>query len=149
MHVHVDRASPNDLDDVLPLVTAYRAFYEQKPNVERERELIEKHLREGRSTIFVARSESDRAIGFAQIFQTWSTVWLGPSLIFEDLYVVPEARGSGVATKLLERAIEHAKEIEAAGMFLETAMDNVTAQRVYARAGWSREGRFYKYNAPL
>jgi GNAT superfamily N-acetyltransferase len=99
MHVHVDRASPNDLDDVLPLVTAYRAFYEQKPNVERERELIEKHLREGRSTIFVARSESDRAIGFAQIFQTWSTVWLGPSLIFEDLYVVPEARGSGVATK--------------------------------------------------
>jgi predicted GNAT family acetyltransferase len=34
-------------------------------------------------------------------------------------------------------------------MFLETAMDNVTAQRVYARAGWSREGRFYKYNAPL
>lgn len=149
MHVHVNRATPNDLDEILPLVTAYRVFYEQQPNVDRERELIEGHLREGRSTMFVARDERRRTIGFAQIFQTWSTVWLGPSLIFEDLYVVPDARGSGVATKLLERAIQHAKEIEAVGMFLETAMDNVTAQRVYERAGWTREGRFYKYNAAL
>jgi ribosomal protein S18 acetylase RimI-like enzyme len=49
----------------------------------------------------------------------------------------------------LERAAAHAREIGATGMFLETAMDNQPAQRVYERAGWTREGRFFKYNAPL
>ena len=109
---------------------------------------MERNLSEQRSTVFVAQDDGV-AIGFAQLFQTYSTVWLGPSLILEDLYVVPAARGCGVATALLERASAYAREIGAVGMFLETAMDNAAAQRVYERAGWTREGRFYKYNAPL
>jgi ribosomal protein S18 acetylase RimI-like enzyme len=34
-------------------------------------------------------------------------------------------------------------------MFLETANDNFAAQALYEKAGWAREGRFLKYNAPL
>jgi RimJ/RimL family protein N-acetyltransferase len=34
-------------------------------------------------------------------------------------------------------------------MFLETAVDNARAQRVYEREGWQREAQFHKYNAPL
>ena len=65
------------------------------------------------------------------------------------LFVNPDVRRGGVATALLERAVAYALEIGAVGMFLETAMDNATAQAVYERAGWTREGRFYKYNAVL
>jgi ribosomal protein S18 acetylase RimI-like enzyme len=148
MNVAVERALPADLESLLPLVGAYREFYEQRSDPARERAQIQRHLETGASTIFLARA--DRAVvGFAQLFVTWSTVWLGPQLLLEDLYVDPAARGTGIASKLLERSIEYAHEITAVGMFLETAMDNAAAQRVYERAGWTREGRFYKYNAPV
>jgi ribosomal protein S18 acetylase RimI-like enzyme len=58
-------------------------------------------------------------------------------------------RGHRIAGALLAKAVEHARNDGASGMFLETAYENVTAQRVYEKAGWTREGRFYKYNAPL
>jgi GNAT superfamily N-acetyltransferase len=147
MNLTIERATAGDLEALLPLVTAYREFYEQRADAVRERALIARHLNTGTSTIFVARCDGD-AVGFVQLFQTFSTVWLGPSLILEDLFVLPSARGAGIATKLLERALTYSRETSAVGMFLETAMDNRTAQRVYERAGWTREGRFYKYNAP-
>lgn len=150
MRLEIARATVDDLEALLPLVTAYRVFYKQEPELQREREFVERNLREVRSTIFLASdAETESAVGFTQIFQAYSTVWLGQSLILEDLFVAPEARGSGVATRLLERAEAYAREIGAVGMFLETAMDNVVAQRVYERVGWTREDRFYKYNARL
>jgi ribosomal protein S18 acetylase RimI-like enzyme len=137
-----------DLDAVLPLVQAYRVFYKRQPDAQRERALIEAHLRNGTSVIYIAEAEG-HAIGFMQLFKTYSTVRLANSWILEDLFVTPECRGRGVASELLARALEHAQSDGACGMFLETALDNVTAQRVYERAGWTREGHFLKYNAPL
>ncbi len=148
MNLIIERATSADLEALLPLVAAYRAFYEQGADTIRERALIAQHLNTGTSTIFIARRDGN-AVGFAQLFQTFSTVWLGPSLILEDLFVEPSERGAGIATKLLERAITYSRETSAVGMFLETAMDNLGAQRVYERAGWTRESRFYKYNAPV
>lgn len=150
MRLRIDRATPSDLDALLPLVTAYRVFYERPADVDAERPFLERNLGENRSIVFLAKdAETGAVIGFTQLFQTYSTVWLAPSLILEDLFVKPDVRRSGAATALLERAIAYAREIGATGMFLETAMDNHTAQAVYERAGWTREGRFYKYNASL
>jgi ribosomal protein S18 acetylase RimI-like enzyme len=147
MNPSIERATIADLESILPLVTAYREFYEQRADGARERELVTQHLTQGTSTIFLARMNGT-AVGFVQLFQTYSTVLLGPQLILEDLFVDPAARGAGIATKLIARAMEYARDIGSVGMFLETAMDNLAAQRVYERAGWTREGRFYKYNAP-
>jgi GNAT superfamily N-acetyltransferase len=148
MTVTIARATIEDLDALLPLVTAYRVFYHQEPDAKRERAFLAQHLETETSTIFIAWLDGNAA-GFAQLFQTFSTVRLGPSLILEDLYVVPAARGAGVAGELLARASDYARDLGATGMFLETATDNLTAQRVYERAGWRREAQFYKYNATL
>lgn len=150
MRLEIALATIDDLEALLPLITGYRVFYRREPEPKRERGFVERNLREGRSTIFLVRNlERGTVVGFTQIFQTHSTVWLGPSLTLEDLFVAPEARGAGAATLLLERAEAYAREIGAVGMFLETAIDNDAAQRVYERAGWTREDRFYKYNARL
>ncbi|HET9031055.1 MAG TPA: GNAT family N-acetyltransferase [Candidatus Aquilonibacter sp.] len=143
----VRRATIDDLDALLPLLRGYREFYEQAHDAGAERAYLERMLREALSAIFVAVDGT--CVGFAQLFTTYSTTRLKPSLILEDLFVVPAARGSGVAAALLDAACAYACDIDAAGMFLETAFDNLTAQRVYERNGWTREGRFYKYNAPL
>lgn len=144
----IERATIDDLEPLLPLVQAYRAFYEQFPDPGREREYMSAHLRNGTSVLFVARS-LEKLAGFAQLFKTYSTMFLAPALILEDLFVDPAYRKRGIATALLERSAAHAKETGACGMFLETAQGNGPAQRVYERAGWTREARFLKYNAPL
>lgn len=141
-------AAVSDLEALLPLVQAYRVFYKQKPDRQRERAFVEKHLRDSASVLYIAETEATAA-GFMQLFKTYSTVHLAASWILEDLFVTPEQRGRGIASALLVKAVEHAQRDGASGMFLETAYDNATAQRVYERAGWTREGRFYKYNAPL
>jgi ribosomal protein S18 acetylase RimI-like enzyme len=142
------RATQHDLEALLPLVQAYRVFYKQQPEPERERTFTEQHLRNGTSVIYLAKID-DSPAGFMQLFKTYSTVHLASAWILEDLFVDPEFRRRGIAEALLLAALEHARNDGAGGMFLETAYDNEPAQRVYERAGWTREGRFYKYNAPL
>ena len=147
-NVVIRTAQKEDLDVLLPLVQAYRVFYKQEPDLERERSFIERHLQNGTSVIYLAEVSGTPA-GFMQLFKTYSTVHLANAWILEDLFVAPEFRRRGVADALLAKAQQHALEDGASGMFLETGYDNEDAQRVYERAGWTREGRFYKYNAPL
>ena len=134
------------MEALLPLVRGYREFYGRSHDAQGERSYITMLLTEGRSVVFIAWD--GRAVGFVQLFPSYSTTALAPSLILEDLFVASDARGGGVASALLAAACDYARSVGAAGMFLETAMDNVTAQRVYERNGWTREGRFFKYNAP-
>ena len=144
----IRRAGAGDLEALLPLVAAYRVFYKQEPDAQKERVFIEQHLRNATSAMYLAEDDG-RAAAFMQLFKTYSTVYLGPSLILEDLFVDPAYRGRGIGAALLQRAVTHALDIGASEMFLETAIDNAAAQRVYERAGWIREGRFFKYNAPM
>ncbi len=141
-------ATIGDLEALLPLLQAYRIFYEQPPDAVRERAYVEAHLRDGSSTIDLAFA-GDRCCAFLQMFKTYSTVHLQPAWILEDLFVDPAYRGRGIAAALLDRAVARARAGGAAGMFLETARSNSAAQRVYERAGWRREAHFLKYNAPL
>lgn len=146
--LEIRRATAADLEQLLPLVQSYRVFYNQQPASERERSFIERHLREDGSVIYIAVVAAQTA-GFTQLFKTYSTVHLSHTWILEDLFVDPQFRRQGIAQALLAAGVRHAQQTGASGMFLETAFDNVTAQRIYERAGWTREGRFYKYNAPL
>lgn len=145
----IRRATLDDLDRLLPLVRGYREFYKQRHDATIERQFMQRHLSDGTSIVFLALDDAGEAIGFTQLFETFSTVHLSSTLVLEDLFVTPDARGNGAASALLDAALGYARESGASGMFLETAMDNTTAQRVYERNGWSREARFYKFNAPL
>ncbi len=146
--VTIRAATRDDVSALLPLVRAYRVFYEQQPDGERERAFLERHLQNGTSVVYLAEIDGEAA-GFVQLFKTYSTVHLSSAWILEDLFVAQAHRGRGIGRRLLDRAKEHALADGASGMFLETAYENETAQRLYERAGWTREGRFYKYNAPL
>ena len=146
--MEIARASIEDVDALLPLVSGYRTFYGRETDPDAERAYISAHLKDGTSVVFLARLDGNAA-GFVQLFPAFNTVRLRPALILEDLFVVPDARRHGVASALLDAALGYARETGAAVMFLETAYTNVAAQAVYERAGWTRENQFYKYNAPL
>jgi ribosomal protein S18 acetylase RimI-like enzyme len=59
----------------------------------------------------------------------------------EELYVVPERRGQGLGRALLEAAMDHARELGATRIDLNTSVDDVAARALYESAGFTnREG---------
>ena len=69
--------------------------------------------------------------------------------IFNDLFVIPAARGRGIGGALLRHAAEFAQDAGAARLVLSTAVDNRAAQAVYEREGWKRDDAFLTYRLAL
>ncbi len=65
-----------------------------------------------------------------------------------DVFVAPEARGTGAAETLIGACAEIAREHGAKELEWQTAPDNVRAHAVYERVGGVREA-WIPYSLPL
>jgi GNAT superfamily N-acetyltransferase len=101
------------------------------------RALIADPEREGIQLI--ARQHDGRAIAFATLFWTWSTLSAARIGIMNDLFVDPDLRGSGAAEALISACRDHCKQRQARWLSWQTAKDNARAQKVYERVGAKRE----------
>jgi GNAT superfamily N-acetyltransferase len=128
-----------DLDELLPLVRAYCDFYEVAPTDEAllalSHALIADPEREG--VQLLARADG-RAVGFATIYWSWATTSATRIGVMNDLYVAPDARGSGAADALIHACAEECRQHGAGELTWQTATDNARAQRVYDRVGATR-----------
>jgi GNAT superfamily N-acetyltransferase len=138
-------ATTADLDVLVPLFDAYRQFYKQPSDVLAARTYLQTRLKNGEATVFL---EAD-GLGFALCYSTFSSVMLKPLVMLHDLYTVPEARGQGIGTALLERCREFAQASGAGVLRLRTARDNHTAQRVYEKFGFVRDEVYLTYDFKL
>lgn len=102
MPVHA--ASLADLADLVPLFSAYLDFYEVPAPEEQVRAFLAERLRQGDSTLFLARDAEARALGFVQLYPLFASLALRPSWLLSDLYVRPEARRQGVGEALMNQA---------------------------------------------
>lgn len=137
-----------DLDDLVLLFDRYRTFYRQQPDEDLARSFLLDRLRYLQSIIFIAFFEG-QAIGFVQLFPSFSSGRAARTFILNDLYVAPEARGKGVGKALLAAAADYGKAVGAVRLTLSTAHDNSAAQSLYEGTGWIRETTFISYNLPL
>jgi GNAT superfamily N-acetyltransferase len=139
--VTIERVSERSLPELLPLVRAYCDFYDVAPSDEAllglSRALIADPEREG--VQLLARDPDGRAVGFATVFWSWATTSAERVGVMNDLYVAPEARGSGTAERLIEACVAEAAAHGAGKLTWQTAVDNERAQKVYERVGASRE----------
>ena len=137
----IERVGEADLGDLLPLVRAYCDFYAVSPADEAlltlSRALIADPEREG--VQFLARDADARAIGFATIFWSWATTSAERIGVMSDLFVAPEARGSGTAEALIEACRVECVARGAGKLTWQTATDNERAMKVYDRIGATRE----------
>jgi ribosomal protein S18 acetylase RimI-like enzyme len=146
----IQLATPGDLEIVAPLFDQYRQFYRQPPAPELARSFIADRLAQRDSAIYLARS-GPAGIGFMQLYPLFSSTAARPGRLWllNDLYVTPPARGQGVGRALMERARTHAVDSGATGIFLQTARDNLTAQRLYEALGYHRDDLFLVYELVL
>jgi ribosomal protein S18 acetylase RimI-like enzyme len=142
--IQILEATARDVDRVVPLFLAYLEFYRQPSEPGRARAFLSERLQRGESKIFLATID-ERPVGFVQLYPTFASLAMKRSWVLYDLFVVPAARRHGVAKALMERARQLAVETEADGLTLETATDNLPAQRLYESLGWKRDEEFYRY----
>ncbi len=146
--LRIVRATAKDGDRVASLFDAYRQFYKQKSDLAAARSFIDDRLKREESVVFLALA-GGAAVGFVQLYPCFSSTAMKRMWILNDLFVAPEARRGGAARALMERARQWAVESKADSLWLETAVDNHPAQRLYESLGWKRDNDYYRYLMPL
>jgi GNAT superfamily N-acetyltransferase len=133
---------------VAGLFDAYRQFYGQPPDLDGARRFLAERLGRGESVSY-AVVEGGRALGFTQLYPSFSSVSMRPIWILNDLFVAEEARRRGVGAMLLRAAQDHALRTGAARLALSTAVTNTKAQALYEQDGWKRDTAFLHYEYQL
>jgi len=66
----------------------------------------------------------------------------GPALLLDQLYIVKEHHGTGIAHALMDWAIDEARARGAEELYLTVYIDNHRARRFYDRYGFEAVGRY-------
>ena len=135
----VRRATIDDLEQLVPLFNGYRQFYGHTSDLLVARQFLADRITRGESVVLVAEDSAGEAIGFAQLFPSFSSVLTAPSYLLSDLFVAPAARRRGIGTLLLKASAETGRAAGVVRLELSTAITNVAAQRLYQTLGWKRE----------
>lgn len=146
--IHVRRATVADLDRLVPLFDGYRQFYRQPSNPDGARNFLEERFERSQSVIFLA-FDGTEAVGFTQLYPSFSSGAMQPIFILNDLFVAPAGRRCGTGSALLEAAAQYGRQVGALRLTLSTEHTNHIAQSVYERAGWKRDAAFCVYQLPL
>ncbi len=144
----VRRAGVRDVDAVAELFDAYRVFYKQSSDLALARDFLAERLTADDSVIFLAERDG-QAIGFTQLYPSFSSTRAKRIYILNDLFVASEVRRSGAAGKLLEAAAAFARGKGALRLTLATAHANAPARALYEATGWVRDEQFRTYNLTL
>ena len=148
---NVRRAGAGDQDVGLisPLFDSYRQFYGVPADARLATAFIRDRLRANESVIFLAErvgEGSGEALGFVQLYPSFSSVAARRIWVLNDLFVIPDARRYGVGRALMEAARQHAIQTGARRLTLETTAENRMAWSLYEDLGYVRQKdstRFY------
>ncbi|QDW26799.1 GNAT family N-acetyltransferase [Pedobacter sp. KBS0701] len=138
---------------VVGLFNQYRIFYNQFSDIGMAKAFIDERLQHNESIIFLAIDEdTEKPVGFTQLYPKFSSAKLSKNWILNDLYVDEVYRKQGIGEKLIKTAMEFSKTTGATFIQLETAVDNYTAQQLYENIGFEKQGNdeeFFLYKMAL
>ena len=144
--VTVRPATEADAQTILQLVVALADFEKLPPPDEAARaRLIEDAFGpHPRFEIFLAEMEG-RVVGYAFVFETYSTFLALPTLYLEDLFVLPEYRGRRAGYALFKHCAQEAHR-RGCGRFEWMVLDwNTHAINFYERLGATRMSDWLLY----
>lgn len=141
--IQIHKAKIEHLKDLVHLFDLYRIFYEQDSDPIAAEAFLKERIENDESVIFIAY-EDDLAVGFTQLYPSYSSVSLMPMYVLNDLYVDQNYRKKGVGALLIKQAQQYASDYKMKGLTLETAKDN-PAQKLYEKLDWVRDENFYHY----
>jgi GNAT superfamily N-acetyltransferase len=131
--VEISAVREEEFETLLPLISAYQRFYEVDDiDPDRNRVFFRRFLAPSEDGLLLAaRDESGTILGYACLYWFFSSLQAVETVLMNDLFVAPEARGRGIGRALIEAVADIARERGAAWVEWSTAPDNHTAQRLY------------------
>jgi GNAT superfamily N-acetyltransferase len=145
----IRQATIPDLDLLAPLFDAYRRFYRKPGDLELAGRFLRERLERGESIIFLALRPDGEAMGFTQLYPSFSSASAARIFILNDLFVASEFRRKGVGAALLAAARKFGERAGAIRLALSTEVTNQSAQSLYESCGWTRQTDFHVYNLDL
>lgn len=137
--IHLRQGSVSDIPLALPLLAAYRAFYDLPTDTTALAVYLQARLSAGEATLWLA-SHAEQPVAVALSYRGYSTLSLARNDLLHDLYVDPGWRRHGIAAALLQ-AIQ--RSIPPGGsLWLETAHSNHSAQALYLGLGFVPDQTF-------
>lgn len=137
--LEIGPVSAAEYERLLPLIAAYQRFYEvAEVRAERNRAFFRRFLAPSEDGLLLGARGAGRLLGYACLYWHFSSTRACETVLLNDLFVVPEARGGGVGRALIEASREVARERGAASLQWQTAPDNHAAQRLYDATGAER-----------
>lgn len=139
-------ATIDDVDTLFDLITALAGFEELTPPDESARARLAEHGFGDRPKYEAWLAEWEGApVGYAFLFETYSTFLARPTLYLEDLFVHPDYRRRGIGKALLAHCIRLAND-RGCGRMEWTCLDwNKHAQSVYEGLGAKHMSEWYLY----
>ncbi len=145
--MQVRKVNPQDLHQLSLLFDGYRQFYQQAPDVKGAYQFLKQRMDADESMVFVAE-HNKQLLGFTQLYPSYSSVSMQRLWVLNDLFVIEQARQTGVAAALIEAAEHWAQITDSKGLVLETDSDNIKAQKLYAKLNLIKQVNTQHYFLP-
>lgn len=139
-------ATPDDVPALAVLFHDYRQFYGEAFARQQTLDFVQEHVSKQNTQFLVARAAEAALLGFVHLIPSFNTLALRPIWFLEDLFVVPSARRTGIASALMTAAEAFAIKSGAERLTLATAHDNLAAQALYRKLGYLREEHFIYFH---
>jgi GNAT superfamily N-acetyltransferase len=147
--LRIEPIATEQMDELLPLIAAYQRFYEvEEIDEERNRTSFSRFLSPSEDGTLLGAWRGGELVGYACLYWHFTSLVPAETVLMNDLYVDPEARGQGVGRALIEASAAVARERRAHHLEWATAPDNETAQRLYDSTGAERS-EWIVYELPL
>ena len=141
----VRQAVLTDLEELATLFDQYRQFQGQASDVAAARSFLRERFDHGESVVFICHDGAS-AVGFAQLYPSFSSVSLSRVFVLNDLFVHESGRRKGLASKLVSAIESYAWSLGSARVTLNVARGNTSAQRLYEQRGWKQDDQFFMYH---
>lgn len=151
MDIEIKKINPSENEIVTELFNKYQIFYKQS-NIELAKTYTKERLEKNEAQIYGAfKKENPKPIGFTLLYPKPSFVSATKNWHIGYLFVEIDQRKKGIGQRLVNTALNFAKNEGANFISLNTETDNYPAQKLYENLGFVKEGFFsgylyYQYN---
>lgn len=145
MDIEIKKINSSENEIITELFNKYRIFYKQS-NIELAKTYTKERLEKNEAQIYAAfKKENLKPIGFTLLYPKRSFVSTKKNWHIGYLFVEIDQRKKGIAQRLLNTALNFAKNEGANFISLNTETDNYPAQKLYENFGFVKEGCFSGY----
>ena len=136
----VARIEPATLEDLPQLVALLHELFEAEADFHPDRDAQERGLHlilenPSRGRIFVLR-KGHRILGMVNLLFTVSTAHGGHAILMEDVIILPEYRGQGHGTLIMQHVLDFARRKNFVRITLLTDRISVASQRFFQKFGF-------------